>query len=200
MNESNVLDQLDELLRCKVRVFTLEQIARTWFPDAKAPLSAARKCVAKMAATGSASVTTEHLHPEVDVSRPLFEWRPGSDEPPDLGRVAWKAKSRFRSAPLRTLVVRSVDAKAGRSTELWHDLMLSQVFLNLRQADPSIVRRWTHEDHLSPESRVAFGNRVPDALLREETSNMLIECIGSYDKRRLDDTFTSWRSFPFRLY
>jgi hypothetical protein len=200
MSESDVCDELDELLRCKVRVFTLEQIARTWFSATSGPLSLARKCVAKMAAAGSVSVTKELLHPEVDVTKPLFEWKAGYDERPDLGRVAWKAKSRFRASSTQTVVVRSVEARRGRSTELLHDVMLSGVFLNLRKADPTIVRSWTHEDHLSPACRKAFGSRVPDAVLHGDTCALLIEIIGSYDKRRLKETFTSWRSFTFRFY
>jgi hypothetical protein len=197
---SRASEDVGYVLAEKVRVLTLNQIRDLWFADSKDPSGTARRFIRKLVASGVVLSTTEMLYAEPNVSKPLLEWEPTSEEEPDLGRLSWKACSRHKGPPVRTVVVRIADARQCRATSLMHDVMLSRIFLNHLHLDPTVFARWTHEDQMRATDRVRFNHRVPDALLREEDRDVLIECISSYDKRRLTETFNAWRPYPFRFY
>jgi len=189
-----------EMLERHTPVLTVPQIARSWFSCTHEPLKVAGRFVRRLAKHGVVQIASEMLHPELDVSEPLLSWEPTMDESPDLGRVAWRAKARFSEAPTRTVVARLAGKEPRRTTALIHDVMLAGVFLDYLRQDASVAERWRSERDFSPSELPRFGNRLPDAVLREENHEVLIDCIGSYDKRRLTQTFEAWKNFYFRFY
>lgn len=188
------------LLTSSVRVLTTSQIARTWFLGKPSPLGSARRLVKRLVRAGEVCQSVEMLPPEIDVRTPLLEWNPGSDNLPDLGRLSWQARSRFQATPNRTQLVRHATTRPLRKTELMHDVLVSQVFLNLIQRDPSNFLAWTPEDDVPPDACFRYGNRLPDGVLTGPGGEVLIECIAAYDKRRLAATFEAWKHLPFRFY
>lgn len=188
----------------KVRVLTVPQIARTFFQHTKVPTRSAREVLRIMASHGLVTLQTAMIHPEFDVSTPLHEYQPG-DDPPDFGRVSWRAQSRFTEAPVRTGIVSAgsrliptARRRALRTTEILHDTILSAVFLNLVSANPSVYDRWNHED--ARVGGIACGSNIPDAVLSQEGGLIVIECIGAYSADKIRAIHTAFEHLPYRLY
>jgi hypothetical protein len=185
-----LLEVIDVLSK-RVRVLTLDQIARTWFSDARDPREATRQALRRAERDHLIQVHLGMAHPEVKLTTPLYSWRPGTQETtPHFGRLAWKAKRRFSLPPTRTTYVTArregilavgsaIRPRPIRKTELTHDIHVAQLYLNLREQDPESVTRWVSEDALHRET----GERT-DALIAGD-EHVLIEFIGAYSSEKL---------------
>lgn len=185
---------LDTLVR-RVRVLTLEQIARTWFAHTVTPRRHADIRLARLERAGLIYRDSMIAHPELLLDAPMAVWNPG-DAPPALRRISRLAASRW-FAPARTqkLVVASrmagtwLGGRGGRwprPSELSHDISLAGVFLRLRAQQPELVMAWISEDLLG---RAGFRgeDRRPDALIVTPEVRMAVELAGVYRVQKLLD-------------
>ena len=134
------IDLIETLAR-KVRVLTLNQIARTWWPDSVAPKSAARHRLAELERAGFVVSFTAIAHPEILLSAPVISWTPGLPAP-DFGSASHRLKRRW-SRPAKATRCVSISNIAGRQfgdhggrcpreSEEMHDIHLAQLYLLLR--------------------------------------------------------------------
>jgi hypothetical protein len=179
-------DRADEaivdVLSRRVRVLSIEQVARTWCPESGKPCQRARNLVAALSRRGLVTSVTLLARPEITPTEPLAIWQPGLSEP-DFGAVAWKLQSRRRrQAAVTTPCVIAASKRPPRETEVTHDLHLAAVFLLMCQELPTRAASWTFEDDLADS-----GQRLPDALVTDGKSKTVIECGGEYGRERLED-------------
>lgn len=196
----------------KVRLFTLNQIAKAWWSHVADPNALARRRLGKLA---EVELVKEHLvlaAPLPPMKEPIIRWRPG-DPDPDTGPAAWKLQSRWRSGALPTTVFTSTPksarlfgGKRGKklksNLQVTHDLGVSGMYLQLLQTDRSAAQRWIGEDILAP---YRFRQKLPDAVLAERagaTPQLVLEFGGSYDKTRVQSFHDDCakRSLPYELW
>lgn len=185
----------------KVRVLTREQIARTWFGHVQGPARSAAVCVRNLDSHDFVRVSSAMLHPEIDVSRPLFSFRPG-DEEPDTGRLSWWARRRFTKSPVRTVIVTPGPGlvlgslRHLRSTEILHDTLVASLFLSLVDKDARVFERWSLEDLLAGR----FTGKIPDAVLITDHGEVVIEVIGAYSARKVAEIHAAFCHGAYQLY
>lgn len=190
----------------KVRLLSLDQIHRTWWPTAT-PDTARRRLEAL-----STLVTrmTLNAHPELTLAGPLFTWQPGRPTPP-FGALSYRLKKRWNEAPHPTPVYIAspvaaryfggFGGKLRRPLQATHDLHVSQVYLRLLIQDPDQAALWVSEERFAPERR---REKLPDAVLRDPSGRLLrvIEFGGSYDAAHVarvhQDCVT--RALPYELW
>lgn len=180
----DALHEIAEILATRVRVLTAEQIAETWYPNGRQPVPAAQRVLRRLVAKGLVLASWGMAPPRITLTGPLYRYRACEKTPePDFGRLAWQAEHRFRRPPVRTLFAQATKAaklhfgrecrRAPRSSELCHDIHVSEVFLSLRKQGQE--KLWKGEDELS-------GTIRPDAVLGE----VAVDFIGSgYSKTKI---------------
>lgn len=188
----------EEILSClctRVRLFTASQVARYWWRDSKHHLSNARRRLNKLAAHELVKEHSVLAAPLPELSAPVFAWMPG-DQTPDFGTYSWSLKSRWKLGPKTTRVYTATAASCRlfggssrdelkASFQATHDLGVSQMYLQLLEAQPALAAQWIGEDMLAP---YRIGQKLPDAVLAKSPDarpSLVLEFGGSYDKRRL---------------
>lgn len=201
---SSVRELLLESLGRKVRLFSRADLEMRFFSDCSAPAQAAGRFLRNMASNGEVILTRVMLHPPIDVSEPIFSWKPGSGVP-GFRRIASAARRRFQKPRVSTVVVMpgekilpKSERRPLRASEYQHDSMLSSVFLNLIENDPSAFHRWTHEDD-SPGGFADMAH-IPDAVLLSEGGPTIIECIGSYSKDKITSLHEAYKSYSYQFF
>ena len=190
----------------KVRLLSLDQIARSWWPSsspgaARARLSALPALLHRL---------TLNAHPELTLPGPLFTWRPGLPTPP-FGALSYRLKKRWNQAVKPTTVYIASEkaaryfggcgGKLRRPLQATHDLHVAQIYLRLLNADPALAALWVSEERFAPERR---REKLPDAVLRDAAGNLIlvIEFGGAYDAKHVErvhlDCVT--RSLPYELW
>ena len=180
---------LETLARC-VRLFTVDQIARTWFNSRRV----ARARLGTLEAAGYVHMRDALLHPELALDGPVIAWRPAQAAPP-FGRIAHQLRTRWTGvvAP-ETVIVIAEGAAVGfggapapplRTDELTHDAHLAAVYLRYRRNAPELARTWVGE-RIIRKSRAARGGPVPDASVRDGQVRRYIEFAGAYSRERLE--------------
>jgi len=184
------------VLTNRLRVLSVKQVARTWFSHTANPVRQARKRVRRLVVAGYLKYETVMAHKPLDVSGPKLSWRPG-DPKPDLGKLAYQFKRRWRESIRPIDIVRASDAahrtfggyvRSGplRISETSHELSLAEVYLWYRHHRPEQAKRWKPECELQ-----ATGNRhnshLPDAVIPAGAGkrDLLIEFGGAYRKHKL---------------
>ncbi|MCR9296203.1 MAG: hypothetical protein NXI32_26105, partial [bacterium] len=187
-------------------------IAWAWWPTSKDSLRVARDRLSKLVAHDllvHARVITDKT-PALD--SPVASWKPGQ-QAPDFGQVAWVLHSRwpkeiteqsvyYASKSTARLFGGKAQGKLAHRSQASHDLGVSQMYLQLRQAQPEQLQYWIGEDMLAPHRR---GQKLPDAILASApsaTPKLVLEFGGAYDKQRLinfhNDCF--YRSLPYEIW
>jgi hypothetical protein len=183
-----------ETLTRRVRLLSIVQIKRIWWPQASS-LRIVRRRLRRMATAGLIARTIVNVHPLLDVAEPLAVWVPGREEP-DFRSVSEQAKTRWPlpSIPQELfyatrLAANLFGSSAGRLPELIqrdHDLLLGQVYAVFRTARPIEARGWVGED-----TRPKAGYRIkdPDAFLLDAESKVtrVIESGGRYSARQIEN-------------
>lgn len=180
-----------ETLTQRVRVLSVPQVARTWWPQSRAPERGAVARLRQLEAFGHVELFSLRAHPEIHLRRPLTAWQVGLP-PPDFRRLASALQKRFLRPDVETLCIIATTeaglAHAGsggrppRDSEVTHDIHLAAVYLQMHNELPARARTWIAEAGL-PKGR--FVN-VPDAVVRDGIYSTAIELGGaSYDHRRL---------------
>ena len=180
----------------RVRLFSLPQIAETWWPEAADPADAARRRLAKLAADDLVEVLRVAAAPLPPLDGPILSWAPGEPDP-DCGAAAYRCQSRWAAAgPRATTVYAGTRTAAGvyggsaagklkTGYHATHDIGVSEIYLRLLRDDPESAARWVGEDRLAPYRR---GRKLPDAVLAgraDATPELVLEFGGAYDKRRV---------------
>jgi hypothetical protein len=199
-------DDVLECLTSKIRLLTTGQIARTWFAHTEKPTVIAAQYVRRLQVTGLITISRTMAHPEQELTEPILDWQPGSDEP-NFDRLSWKACSRWSEHPVRTTVITATEKARShtggpiggrpiRPLELNHDIGVSTVFLNIQARDPELARLWVHEDALAREARHNDRENLPDAQL----DGLVIEFAGAYSAKKLRAVHEHFSKRPYQLW
>lgn len=200
----------------KVRLLSLEQIARTWWNASPVGVASARKRLATLTAKDSPSSEQFVLrlrvnaHPELNLSGPLLTWKPG-ELTPDFGALSYRLKNRWTEAIRPTTVYIATEkaaryfggfgGKLRRPLQVTHDLHVARIYLHLLETDREAAWAWVSEEQFAPERR---HQKLPDAVLRDRNGKvtLVIEFGGSYDTKHVErvhlDCVT--RSLPYELW
>lgn len=204
--DEGILDTLTQ----RVRVLSIGQIVRTWWPEQRRGEESAASRLQALADAGFIMRIVEWAHPELSLDAPALIWRPG-EEVPNLGQVSYRLRSRWTGAPRATtafIATRLAGSTFGgnggrrpRPSEMTHDLHLAAVFLRLLSKQPRTAQSW-----ISEAAQYAKGagrhERLPDALVRDRNGTTVIEFGGAYSKRKLMEfhEFCVERSLSYELW
>lgn len=203
-----------EILQClthKVRVFTIPQLARTWWPTSAHAEANAQARIKLLAENGLAERLTILAHPEIELPAPIAIWKVG-DPAPNLGAASWALRSRWAKPPIRTQCLVATK-RAGiyfggngggrlpRRSEQTHDIHMGALFLQFRELLPELIPYWVSEETLRAESPER-GEKVPDAMIRTGDSRRIIEFGGAYPKKKLESfhTYCREKGLPYELW
>jgi len=181
-----------ETLALRVRLLSLEQITRIWWPAAGSPRPVRRR-LRRLVAGRLVHRVVANVHPPIDISQPLTSWRPGMPRP-DLARLAQPIRDRWQLPAVPTELFHATRVAANLfAGHAWrlppvgqrdHQLLLGQVYLHYRRAHPQEARSWLAADACGS----AAGNHHPrpDAVLRGPAGTLrAIESTGRHSVDRL---------------
>jgi hypothetical protein len=203
--------QLIDALASKVRMFSAEQIARSWWPDSESGRNNCRNRLRELTARGLLNRTQIFCPPLLPLREPVYCWQPGK-EPPNFGALSWQLQSRWTKEPRPTTVYlaspRAVklfggtaDGKIKNIFQATHDVHLAGVFLRLLETAPRLAASWVGEDVLAP-TRVR--QKLPDAILHDDQGRprLVIEFGGSYPPERVADFHQDnlARGLPYEMW
>lgn len=186
-----------ETLSLRVRTLSVEQVARTWWPEVTDPVRAARSGLRRLEVLGKVHCYSLIAHPELDLHQPLVAWSP-RDPIPDFEKLAYQCVNRW-TEPVRPCPAIVASATTGceyggwggrfpRPSEQTHDLHLATVFLLKRGVDPELPKYWRSEE-LIRLRRAAKGHNGPDKLpdaMVTRPKRMAIDFAGRYSATRLE--------------
>lgn len=180
-------------LATKVRILSLDQIARTWWPHARDPAAAARRRLEALAESDLLTFEPLWARPELALTEPLATWQPGLRRP-DLGQLAPLVRSRWEKPALRTpcaFATRAGSLRFGgeggrspREAEVTHDLHLARVYLLMRTELPTRAQSWVAEEGIAA-ARIDRVQKLPDAQVTDGTHQTAIEFAGAYSLEKL---------------
>ena len=184
-----------DVLTVRVRLLSLSQIARSFWPEARAPIASARKRMTLLEQAGLVDRLTVLARPELALSAPIMKWAPGAQSP-NFGSIAFQLQNRWKRPPAPTTVVVAT-ARAGnwrggeggrrpRTSEATHDLHVAAVYLKLVAEQPGRAEFWISESTLARSMR-GPGVRLPDAMIDDPSERTVIEFGGAYSKTKLAD-------------
>lgn len=199
-----------DVLTLRVRVLSLAQIGRTWWPGSRDSVVLARRRLKELERDGLTEVLSLTTHPEIPLEAPLACWNP-KEPAPDFGQLSHKLKSRWTMAPeevAAAIATREAGhwfggsgGRAPRTSEATHDLHLGALFLKVRAQDLALAAAWRSEATLygAGEGR---GDRLPDAMIVRRSGKRVIEFGGAYSKSKLIEfhEFCERRSLPYEVW
>lgn len=210
--------EIFEALTKRVRVLSVQQIARTWWADSH---RVAQNRLRGLATDGLLQIQSLPAHPELCLEEPVSVWTPGAPNP-DFGSISYQLQSRWREHPVLTACVSASKLAAKRfggyggrpprSVERTHDIHMARVFLLYRERHPELVREWVFEEQVKTERRQALRNaeldyssveqKLPDAFLRSASGTKVIEFGGAYGKDKLLGlhAYCKEHSFPYEIW
>jgi len=206
--------QILEVLTKRVRVLSLDQIARTWWTGSSNPPRIARERLRTLSAQGLVEVQLLPAYPELPLTSPVLSWHPKQVEP-DFGAVSFKLQSRWKKDPVLTTCVSATKlavsrfgghgGRAPRAVELSHDIHMAAVFLRYRERHPEILKHWTFEEQVKAERRrdlAPRGLKLPDAFLRLPEGSRAVEFGGAYSKEKLlaFHAYCKEYQFPYEIW
>lgn len=183
---------LDALVH-RIRVLSLPQVARTWWPAGRQ--NEAHRRLQVLSKAGLVHLFRALSHPEIPMCRPAVSWRP-NEPPPNFGAVSYRLKARWNRPPLSTLCViatkkagRSMGGSGGRfprESEQTHDLHMAAVFLLHRNSSPENTSYWKSEARILWERSGSKKEKLPDAILDLPEGPRIVEFGGAYSKQKLE--------------
>lgn len=203
------LEVIDTLTH-RVRVLTLEQVARTWFPDGDHPKPNASRRMRVLERTELVARSTILARPEFVADVPVLRWFPGEAAPP-FEKLAYQLVSRWTRPAIPTTIfiaTRSAGVRSGgfggrkpRRSEATHDVCLAGVYLRLLEIEPLVAQTWIAEAKLRHRG---FGDHamLPDAVVERGSRSVVIEFGGAYAaaKLKLFHEFCKGRDLPYELW
>jgi len=214
--------EIFDTLTKRVRVLSLAQVGRTWWPEAKEPARIAENRLQILVGESLLQIERAPAHPEIQIDAPVASWALGQAEP-NFGAVSYQLQSRWHEHPVLTPCVSASRAAADRfggyggrpprSVERTHDIHMAQVFLRFRGRHPESVRDWVFEEQVKIERKLAGhrsapsqgsqpGEKLPDAFLRSKSGTRVIEFGGAYGKDKLIafHGYCKEHSFPYEIW
>ena len=197
-------------LSIEVPLLTLNQIARTSWRGSKAGLECARRRLGQLIRAGLVESFEVRAHPELDLQKPLWIWRPG-EPPPPFGVVSYQARIRWNQ-PLRTTTIfraskrlaRQFAGSGGRLSrplQVTHDIHVAALYLKLVRHRPEEAAGWVSDAVLAPLRR---GQKLPDAEIHDERGRTVkvIEFGGGYPPERMQKVHadSERRQVPYELW
>jgi hypothetical protein len=197
-----------QTLTCFVRVLTLSQVARTWWPGSTS--HSAKRRLEQLHTARLIDLYLGLVHPELALEAPLLEWSPG-ELAPNFEKTSYRLKRRWALAPVATwcaIATRSSAVQFGgfggrfpRDSELTHDVHLSAIFLGLRRRSPETAALWKSEAAIRREAGRARGPR-PDAFIELPTGTRVVEFGGAYSASKLEafHCYCESQGLPYELW
>jgi hypothetical protein len=205
-------DEILCALSLKVRMFSLPQIARTWWTPTPPGETAAKRRLCVLEEAGLLACSRVLARPLPDLPGPLFSWNPGKPAPA-FGPLAWKLQRRWTKPPARIAVFiatrRGANQFGGRSRgiikqhfQATHDLGVSEMLLHRIRTAADEATDWVGEDVLRLTRR---REKIPDAALSRDhgrTIYRILEFGGAYDTARIQRFHLdcSQRETPYELW
>ena len=203
-----------EILEClthKVRMFSLEQVGKTWWWGNKHGTSNAEKRLRVLEKQGLVEIFNVLSHPEIELKKPLVLWRSGLPQA-DFAKISYQLKQRWPNAHLNTPVVIATSKTATRfgghggrrprRAEMTHDIHVSAVFLNFKSLRSKDAKLWVSEDEFNAHRDKQKGDKLPDAVLERSGGLYAIEFGGAYEKAKLE-AFHAWcekKQMPYEIW
>jgi hypothetical protein len=196
----------------KVRVLSMEQIAKGWFDS---DLKAAVKEVAALSSLGLLTSFEELIAPRLPATVPFFTWNGLGGKTPDFEKLAYASKKRWGSgeAVKETVVhatkagvaavVGFVNGEPSPPMALRHDLQVSEVFLSFYTANDRRWRRWQGEDQLKQDGYSSNKSTVPDAVIRDRktrSKDIVIEIGGEYTADKFRELHGDFESLTYEIW
>lgn len=203
--------ELLTMLLWKTRLTSLDQAIVHWWGQSKSVVRHGRRRIRLLADSGWIDARPVLARPLLELSAPLYEWRP-TDVVPEFEHHAWQALSRWK-LPARRMTVLAASQKA-RSTfggtgrrplrnvcQFTHDLHVTAVYLRFLQVRPQDAAAWRGEDDI-PGKR--SGQVLPDAILVDAIGApyRAIEFGGRYSADRLQHFHEGCvrRNLPYEVW
>lgn len=202
--------ELLETLARRVRVLSISQIARTWWPDLEEPNRAALARLRQLQNHSLVSIEAALAHPELPLDSPVASWAP-SKRLPNFAETSSRVRSRWQAtaAPETIVVITNQAAPefggypspALRTDEITHDLHLAAVYLVYRKREPELAKAWVGE-RIVRKTRPAAKGPIPDAMIRASSTLRVVEFAGAYSTERLQvfHEFCATRAWPYELW
>lgn len=201
--------EIIETLCCRVRVLSLEQLRRGWWPQADTDDLVTGTMARLLDAGLLRSMVWRVKIPRLSRG-PLCRWQPPMTAP-NFETVTRMVRNRWpqRTCPVRVCLASSKATRLfGSSAENIppthhrnHDLLLGAVFVHYRAVQPAHARRWIGEDSF-PLAETGVKN--PDAFLINDDGEpyRVIESAGRYSRDQIE-TFHRYcqeSELPYELW
>ena len=186
--------EIVRVLAVQVRVMTLAQIIRGWFPGT--PSKAVRGGFQAAIDNGLVAEHPVLVYPELPLVEPIVKWHAG-EAAPDVERVAYALQRRWVSSLKREtvfaatpkavrvyggLINRKRSSGLRNQLQVTHDLHVSAIFLKVREERIDWRDCWTSEDQLPAVKRA----KLPDAIVSSpEGNSVFVEFGGAYRSERV---------------
>ncbi len=186
-------NEILEALACRVRVFSLEQLAGAWWPTASNAQAISRRRLTELSGAGWLHATHVYVSRMLELTAPIHIWSPGEPDP-DCAAIARSLAQRWEvdRPPTRlsvfTATRQTLDEFGGpvrpkRLDTLYatHDLNLAAVYLFFRRERPDDAGAWIGED-LRPKA--GYKLKDPDAVLEfsDGRPELVVELGGKYSQ------------------
>lgn len=206
-------DEILDTLTLRVRVLTLEQVVRTWWPSYTHGLQSALRRLRQLEGEGSIRIFDMLAHPELSLVEPVFTWR-AREPAPDFDKVAYRLSARWNLPPIRhtaLIATRKMGQHYGgwggrhpRPTERTHDLHMAALYLMKRAASPEARRYWLSEEKLRERragQKHTQRQHLPDAIIARP-KRTAIEFGGAYkvDKLRSFHLYCERIGLPYEMW
>lgn len=209
----DVHHELLSVLVHRVRLLSVDQVARTWFGAHVDGWRAAKRCLRRLTEMGTLETQQVLAQPvSFPIERPVVSWQPGSSDP-DSHAVSYRLKSRWSEAPKPTTVCFATNrggfmlggscGPPKHPAQIAHDLLLAEVYLFIRDRHPELAKAWMGEADYEDESR---GEKLPDAMIGRSADPadvlMVIESGGAYDAPRVQafHEFCKRKRFSYQIW
>ncbi len=151
-------------------------------------------------------------HRPLKLTGPELSWRSGRSKGPELGRLAYRLKRRWREAvqPIDTVRATPLShqlfggyVRIGplRRSETSHELSLAEVYLWYRKHNPELAGRWRPECELLATG-YDLTSHLPDAVITggADGQDLLVEFGGAYRKHKLQRLHKSYLNESYELW
>jgi hypothetical protein len=207
-----VTDREEEILKAlcsKVRYFSLEQIARTWWSVQPREIRRTKTRLMHLVGKSWLNYTTVLARPLLGLEAAVIDWHPHNSTP-DFSVISRTLQLRWKK-PVHKIEVflagpRSAAIFGGNVLgvvsnlcQTTHDLHVSELFLRYRSIDPQRASRWIGEHALSRDRK---HSKRPDAVIRDEQGEVerAVEFGGAYKPDRVRAFHQDWRTVPYTLW
>lgn len=206
-------DEILDSLTLRVRLLTLDQVARSWWTGAKSARQSALNRLRCLEQAEKIHLFDLLAHPELPLTEPEVHWKPKTPVP-NFHQLSYRLSRRWKQPAVRhvgLIASRASGRHYGgwggrypRPTERTHDLHMATVFLLKRSQDPGSVAHWMSEEKVRERQRQRRSDsaqHVPDAILKRP-KRCAIEFGGSYpaDKLASFHDYCAQQGWPYEIW